>query len=290
MGKAFFPTLEKEGEQIGEGGFGQVYRVGSDMAIKVLRPGLKTTRHYEGLRREAQVGHMAHEADPKRFPRFYPTLPDFAVVRTESDGLSVATRHSVAIAMEWMDGRTLGNLMRERGRLPEQLVLMVALEISRALGVLNENVKVVHRDLKPENIMLDMDGGRVSNVRLFDFGMAHSLRTEPEDSYDCVEGAPAYCALEAILDEVKNSVVLDLYSLGAIMYEGLTGEPYNPCDDFRDRLQLDLARRVEVDLDETAMRDSSDGLKRLVGDLLHNVPARRPQSAGEVEARVRALL
>ncbi len=192
-------------ERIGEGGFGAVYRayqplVGREVAIKVVLP--QYANHPDFIRRfevEAQL--------VARLEHFHiVALYDFWRDPT-----------GAYIVMRWLRGGSLNDRL-ERGFVPLVEASHLLDQIASALSVAHRH-GIVHRDIKPANILLDEDG----NAYLADFGIAKDL-TNAEDAIpkDAIAGSPAYISPE----QIQGSAITpsaDIYSLGILMYELVTG-------------------------------------------------------------------
>jgi serine/threonine-protein kinase len=125
------------------------------------------------------------------------------------------------IVMEYLEGQTLRQVMQSVGRLPLPHALDIASRVCDALEYLHAR-DIVHRDLKPENLMLCHDGG----IRLMDFGIAKAagLRRLTFTGFSTAFGTPDYMAPEQVKGK-RGDARTDLYSLGAMLYEMLTGQP-----------------------------------------------------------------
>ena len=193
-------------EQIGEGGFGAVYRayqpsVGREVAIKVILP--KYANHPDFIRRfEAEAQLVARLEHPFIIP-----LHDYW---REPDG--------AYLVMRYLRGGNLltklsldGPLTREEaGRLVDQVAS--ALTVAHRQGV-------IHRDLKPANILLDED----CNAYLTDFGIAKDISRDSETTREgAIIGSPAYLSPEQINTDPVTPLV-DIYALGLVIFEALTG-------------------------------------------------------------------
>ena len=123
------------------------------------------------------------------------------------------------IAMEFLDGNTLRQSMRSAGKMPVAEVLAIASRICDALEYMHQQ-GIVHRDLKPENIMLCRDG----SLRIMDFGIAKAaaMRRLTFAGFSPSMGTPDYMAPEQVKGK-RGDARTDLYSLGAMMYEMVTG-------------------------------------------------------------------
>jgi serine/threonine protein kinase len=208
---ARFQELDAEYEILGElgrGGTAIVYRarereLGREVAIKVVRG-----THVDDAEAVARLAREAKLVAALRHPNIVPLLS----VRHLSDGL--------ALVMQHVPGRTLKRAIRECGPLPIALVEQVLREVAAALDYAHKRHGVVHRDIKPENIYLDEEVGR---ALLADFGIA---RTEGDSTLTLVGtalGTPAYMSPEQI-DGTALDGRSDLYSLGLVAYEMLTGQ------------------------------------------------------------------
>jgi hypothetical protein len=172
--------------------------------------------------------------------------------------------------MEYVDGANLRHLMRS-GRLGPSVALSLVPQICSALQFAHEE-GVVHRDVKPENILLDKKG----RVKIADFGLAKLLGRAPGDhtltAENQVMGTPHYMAPEQIGKPQEVDHRADIYSLGVVFYEMLTGEL--PLGRF-----APPSRKVQVDvrLDEVVLR------------ALEPQPERRYQHASDVQTAVESI-
>jgi serine/threonine-protein kinase len=231
-------------------------RDGSSAAIKVPHPQAECDPIFHGrFRREIEIGvRLQHPGIRKVFP---------------------SAGRRLYMAMEWLDGRLLRHALAEEGRMPMERAVAIAREVLDALEYMHSH-GVVHRDLKPENIMLD-EAGR---VKIIDFGIAAcaSARRLTFGKLSQVMGSPDYISPE----QVKNKPAgarSDLYAIGVILYEMLTGEtPFHGANPF----SVMNARLV------TAPRPPSEinpeippGLQEIVLRALERDPSRRYASARE---------
>ncbi|MDC0684946.1 protein kinase domain-containing protein [Sorangium atrum] len=195
----------------GSGGMGAVYRAidretGEPVAVKV---GLHA-EHAEGeqterFRREARVLAGLHHP---------------AIARHVAHGVTAEGRQY--LAMEWLDGEDLAARLR-RGPLGLDESLALAARAAEALGAVHLR-GVVHRDIKPANLFLP--GGDVAAVKILDFGIARASDvTYTLTNPDAPVGTPAYMAPEQVRGEPDIDARADLYALGCVLFECLTGRP-----------------------------------------------------------------
>jgi serine/threonine-protein kinase len=174
-----------------------------------------------------KVPFMHCESDPGFYSRFQReemiglTLDHPSVVRFIQSGTK---KERPYIAMEFLEGQTLAQRLREAGgRLPETDAVRIASQVCDALHYLHRN-GIVHRDLKPENIMLCRDG----SLRIMDFGIAraNNSRRLTFGGLSCPLGTPDYISPEQVKGK-RGDGRTDIYSLGAMLYVMLTGAaPY----------------------------------------------------------------
>ena len=179
------------------------------------------------------------------------------------------------IAMEYVEGEQLSDRIRSEKRLPIATALDLALQIADVLVYLHEN-NVVHRDLKPENIMILPDG----KVKLMDFGIAMdtTARKVTWAGLSTTMGTPDYMAPEQVKG-LRGDARTDIYSLGVILYEMLTGEVPFPSDN------VYAAMRAKAREDPTPPRrlrhDISPELEEIILRALERNPQDRFESALE---------
>jgi serine/threonine-protein kinase len=191
-------------EELGTGGMGTVYRAvdlrtGADVAVKVPHRYLvKDLAYVERLRREAEIAAALHSPRVAR-------VTDFA----EHEGVPY-------IVMEYVPGEPLARVIHQRGALPPDLALHIAHEVARALDAAHQR-GITHRDLKPQNIHLDD-----TDVKVLDFGIARLEGQSSLTAAGAVTGSPEYMAPERV--EGPGDVRSDIYALGIVLYEMLTGK------------------------------------------------------------------
>jgi serine/threonine protein kinase len=199
------------GPRLGAGAMGAVYRawqVSKDRpaAVKVLRPHLAKNRVFlERFRREAEV--MARLSHPN-------------IVRCYGAGKQFGRHY---LAMELVEGASLGDWLYRLGRLAVGDAVHIALAVGRALSHAHQN-SLVHRDVKPDNILVTPDGA----VKLADLGLAKDVEgaLSPDANTQAVQGAgtPVYMAPEQARSGHEADPRSDLYALGCVLYHMLTGQ------------------------------------------------------------------
>lgn len=213
-------------EQLGEGGMGAVYKVRDrelerDVAMKVIRPAL--AQNATALSRFKQELLTARQVTHKNVSRIHDL--------SEADGVRFIT-------MEYVEGQDLADLLREKGKLAPKEAAGIVMQICSAL-VAAHGEGVIHRDLKPQNIMLDTQG----KVVVMDFGIARSLDEAGMTQTGALLGTPAYMSPEQAKGE-KLDARSDLFSLGIIFYELLTGASPYPAETLLETLHKRTTQRV----------------------------------------------
>ncbi|HEX6883014.1 MAG TPA: serine/threonine-protein kinase, partial [Planctomycetota bacterium] len=254
--RAAFPALAVEA-LLGQGGMGAVFRARQPrlertIALKVLPRALGADPSFaERFAREARA--LARLAHPGIV-----AVHDFGC----ADGLHY-------LVMEFVDGVNLRELLR-RGPLEPRQALAIARELCDALQYAHDE-GVVHRDVKPENVLVDARG----RVKVADFGLAKLVDALAEPGLtrsDQVMGTPHYMAPEQLERPLEVDHRADLFALGVVLYEMLTGSL--PRGKFEPP-----SRRVEVDV----------RLDEIVLKALEHEPTRRYQQALEIKTDVEHL-
>ena len=198
--------------RVGEGGMGTVYRathlmLGKPVALKLIKPELVTSKEIaRRFQREARAAsHLNH-----------PGIATVYDLGQSEDG-------TLYIAMEFVEGPSLKDVLAS-GPLPPDRIVRIVRQIATALGAAHDR-QIVHRDLKPQNVVLTMDAAGRELAKLLDFGIAKTFDDGATrlTSTGIVVGTPQYMSPE----QASGSPVdarSDLYSLGIIIYEMLTGD------------------------------------------------------------------
>ena len=201
-------------EVIGRGGMSTVYKafdtvLERPVAIKLMHREIASdSDQLERFRREARaVAQLNH-------PNVVSVI-DAGEEPLHEDPEGTGTPY---IVLEYVDGETLKSVIRREGPLEVPQALAYAIEVARALGAAHER-QIVHRDVKPHNILIDPEGG----AKITDFGIARSLTEEGLTMAGRVLGTTDYVSPEQALGQPVTPQS-DLYSLGIVLYEMLTGD------------------------------------------------------------------
>lgn len=202
-------------ECVGEGGMARVYRaedivLGRTVAIKLIRPGVDGASSDRARSEMTVLASLNHPSLVTLFDaRLVPGEPEY-------------------LAMEYVDGPTLASRLASGGALPAETVGHLASELAEALHVVH-TAGIVHRDIKPSNVLLSpaqLPGAR-PRAKLADFGIAYLLDASRITSPGLVIGTLAYLAPEQLRGG-EPAPASDIYSLGLMLREALTGERVHP--------------------------------------------------------------
>jgi serine/threonine protein kinase len=241
---------------LGRGGMGEVYRatdlkLNQAVALKFLPEA--TARNPKLLERFHGEVRIARQVSHRNVCRVY----DLG----EVDGAPF-------ISMEYVDGEDLASLLRRIGRLPGDKAVEIARKLCAGLAAAHEK-GVLHRDLKPANVMIDGRG----QVLIMDFGLA-AVAGEIQGG-DARSGTPAYMAPEQ-REGREVSVRSDIYSLGLVIYEMVTGKPAG-------KPAGKLAGQTPGPQSlSTVVKDADPAVERVIQRCLDLDPAKRPVSALDV--------
>ncbi len=261
---------------LSSGGMGAVYRatqisVNREVALKVLRPDLEEEEIFlERFFREARV--IADLSHPNIV-----RLIDFG--QDSEEGL-------LYLVMEMVRGTDMAALLRE-GRLRPELALEIAYQVCAALTEPHAR-GIVHRDLKPDNIILLPISDGTFQVKVLDFGIARNSETGTHlTQTGVICGTPSYMSPE----QAQNLAVdarTDLYSLGVVLYEMLTGHlPFQGESGLQ--LLMNHVQRPAPRLSEAYPGLVPEPVSDLVQDLMEKAPGDRPQSAMAVRDRIKEI-
>jgi serine/threonine protein kinase len=258
-------------EEIARGGMGVIYRakqmsLDRIVAVKMMRPGfLSTEAEILRFRAEARTAASLHHSN---------------IVAIHEVGEFEGLHY---FSMDFVEGPSLAELVRERPLSSE--------EAARHVQILAETVQyahsrgILHRDLKPSNVLLDGSG----RPRITDFGLARPLDGESGMTVTgTIVGTPAYMPPEqAAADHQRLGPASDVYSLGAILYELVTGLP-----PFRGKNQLEIVRQVmeQAPLPPSQLNPGADrDLEAVCLRCLAKDPAQRYQTAAELAADLKRV-
>ena len=299
LGTAIAGRYRLEAE-IGRGGMSTVYRafdtvLERTVAIKVMHSEIaQDSDQLERFRREARaVAQLNH-------PHVVTVID--AGEETLSDG-AFSSRPTSYIVLEYIDGETLKEVIRREGPLEIAQALAYAVEVARALSAAHD-CGIVHRDVKPHNILISEEGG----AKITDFGIARSLSDEGLTMAGRVLGTTDYVSPEQALGQHVTGQS-DLYSLGVVLYEMLTGtvpftgetpvavamkhvrEQVPDIQDRRPALSAATAAVVDHALEKDPAHRYPDAASMLrdLEDVLAIETARGGQVTGEVTSVLRTL-
>jgi serine/threonine protein kinase len=253
-------------EELGKGGMGKVYKaqdtdLKEKVAIKLLRPEIA--------------------ADKKTIERFKNELKFARKIRHKNvcqmyDLNKEKGAHY--ITMEYVDGKDLKSMIRMMGQLSSGKTIFIAKQVCEGMAEAHR-LGVVHRDLKPQNIMVDEEG----NARIMDFGIARSLKTKGITAAGVMIGTPEYMSPEQVegKDVDQRS---DIYSLGVILYEMVTGRvPFEGDTPFT----IGVKHKSESPKDPKELNTQlPEDLNLVILRCLEKDKENRYQSAGEVRAEL----
>jgi protein kinase-like protein/zinc ribbon protein len=247
---------------LGRGGMGEVYRaedlrLSQVLAIKFLPEAL--SRNESALARFHAEVRVARQVSHPNVCRVF----DIG----DAGGVPFLT-------MEYIDGEDLSLLIRRIGRLPQDKAIEVSRQICAGLAAAHER-GVVHRDLKPANVMLDGAG----KARITDFGLA-GIAAQIQGS-EVRAGTPAYMAPEQLAGK-EVTVKSDIFSLGLVMYEVLTGRRAYEAATLPELIKS--REEGTITNPSTIVKDLDPLLERVILRCVDKDPAKRPASALQVAA------
>ena len=257
-------------DQIGIGGMAIVYkaidlRTGHNVAVKVLRPEFNEDAEFVSrFQREAEAASkMTHHN----------------IVNLLDVGMDGDNRYLV---MEYVQGKTLKEVIQERGRINAPLACQITIRILSALEHAHRN-GIVHRDIKPQNILVHADG----HIKVADFGIARIADSSTLTRGDMVMGSVHYFSPEQARGE-GASPVSDIYSTGVVLYEMLTGRvPYD--GDNPVAVAMQHLHTIPIPIQNLAP-DVPPAVVGICMKAMHKNPAQRYQSARDMATDLRLAM
>ena len=256
-------------EKIGEGGMGTVYKAKCHLlnrfvAVKILKSELSNDEEFVArFKREAtSIARLSH-----------PNIVNIHDVGTEN--------HINFIVMEYINGKTLKQLIKKNARFTSQRTLDISLQIAKALQCAHIN-NIIHRDIKPDNIMLTED----NIVKVMDFGIAKVTDSITVTNSNKVMGTVHYFSPE----QAKGNFIdcrTDIYSLGIVMYEMITGQvPYNA----ESAISIAMMHIHEpATAPKEIITDMPENINQVILKAMQKEPVKRYQTAKEMSDIISAI-
>ena len=248
-------------EKIGEGGMGTVYKAKCHLlnrfvAVKILKAELNNDEDFVArFKREAtSIARLSH-----------PNIVNVHDVGEEE--------HINFIVMEYIDGKTLKEIIKENGKLSSVKTVNIVYQVARALESAHKS-NIIHRDIKPDNIMITED----NMVKVMDFGIAKvdDLRTSTNSN---VMGTVRYLSPEQAKGNTADCRT-DIYSLGIVMYEMVTGQvPYN-AESFISIAMMHIQEPVIPP--KEIISDIPENINQIILKCMQKEPIKRYQTAREM--------
>jgi len=253
-------------EVLGKGGMGKVYRaldkkLNEEVALKLVKPEIASDK--KTLERFSNELKIARKIAHKNVGRMYELMEE---------------KGTHFITMEYVPGQDLKGLIKQSGQLAAGTAVNIAKQVCEGLAEAHE-LGVVHRDLKPQNIMIDKEG----NSRIMDFGIARSLKAKGITAEGVIIGTPEYMSPEQV-DAKETDQRSDIYSLGVILYEMVTGRV-----PFEGDTPLSVAVKQKTETPEDPRKLNSqipEDLSRVILRCLEKDKGKRYQNAGELHSEL----
>ncbi|HWO25254.1 MAG TPA: protein kinase, partial [Kofleriaceae bacterium] len=256
-------------QQVGSGGMGRIFRArdlasGQTVAVKVIAD--------------------PHGQRPERFVREVELLAELVhpgIVRYIDHGQTPTGE--LFLVMEWLDGEDLGARLL-RGPLAISEAVRLASRVADALGAAHAR-GVVHRDLKPSNLFLP--GGQIDQVKVIDFGIAQREGRSQLTRTGTLLGTPGFMAPEQARSHRATDARADVFALGCVLFQCLTGSP--PFEGDSPVAVLGQLLFGQIPRVSTLRLDVPEDLDTLVAKMLSRDPALRPSDGANLAAALAAL-
>ncbi len=253
-------------EVLGKGGMGKVYRaidkkLNEEVALKLVKPEIASDK--KTLERFSNELKIARKIAHKNVGRMYELMEE---------------KGTHFITMEYVPGEDLKSFIRRAETLSAGKAISIAKQVCEGLAEAHE-LGVVHRDLKPQNIMIDKEG----NSRIMDFGIARSLKAKGITDAGVMIGTPEYMSPEQV-DAKETDQRSDIYSLGVILYEMVTGRA-----PFEGDTPLSVAVKQKTETPEDPRKLNSqipENLSQMILRCMEKDKEKRYQSAGELRSEL----
>jgi serine/threonine protein kinase/Flp pilus assembly protein TadD len=249
-------------EELGKGGMGRVYKaldkeINEEVAIKLIKPEIASD--------ESTVERFRNELKFSRKIAHKNVCKMYHIAKEEE---------TPYITMEYVPGEDLKSLEKRKGKLTDEEAISIAKQVCEGLAEAHE-LGVVHRDLKPQNIMID----ERDRAKIMDFGIARSVEAPGVTQTGVMIGTPDYISPEQAEGEEADQRS-DIYSLGTILYEMVTGRVPFEGDT---ALSVALKHKAQFPQDPRKLNPQiSEDLSRLILICMEKDKERRYQTAGEL--------
>lgn len=268
-------------ELIGEGGMGQVFKatqlsLDKSIVLKVLRKSLLSdARTVARFQREAKAASRLN----------HPNAIGIIDFGQDSDD-------ALYIAMEYVQGKDLHQILTDEGPIPERRLIRIVAQILAALSEAHA-VGVIHRDLKPENIMIEQRRDQPDFVKVLDFGIA-KLQEAPGSEGQALTRAGFVCGTPEYMSPEQASGAAvdprsDLYSVGVILYQCLTGVLPFDADSPVALATMHLSEDPLPPRQKNPDIHCSDALEKLILKAMAKLPEERPQTADQFRTELLAI-
>ena len=253
-------------EELGRGGMGKVYKaqdteIKEKIALKLIKPEISSDKKtIERFQNELKLARKISHRNVCRMHHL-----------EKSEG-------KYFITMEYVDGENLKGMIRMMGQLSSGKAISIAKQVCEGLSEAHR-IGVVHRDLKPSNLMIDKDG----NAKIMDFGIARSLTGKGITGVGVMIGTPEYMSPEQV-ESKEIDQRSDIYSLGVILYEMVTGRvPFEGDTPY----SIGVKHKSELPRNPQEINPQiSDDLNRMILKCLEKEKDKRYQSAGELRSEL----